>query len=147
MSCRVVLRAALALLVTAAQVTGTAATTGSVQRPDAAIYFCCCVGECSCTGDCCNHAPETDTDDEFPTTRIGEAGPTLEAPRSCGVWRATLQRGPDQGKVIVDDRGGRSTVLPAASRLQQSQNFLLVSLDEGLQPSSARAPPSLSARI
>ena len=135
------------MLVTAAHVTGTAAAGGSVQRPDAAIYFCCCLGECSCTGDCCNHAPETDTDDESPATRIGVAGPTLEAPRSCGVWRATLQRDPDEGKVIVNDRGEWSTALPAAAGLRQFQKFFLVSADEGLQPSSPRAPPSLPARI
>jgi hypothetical protein len=147
MVCRALVRAALALLVMAAQVAVTATATGSVQRPDAAIYFCCCVGECSCTGDCCNHAPENGADDESFPTRIGPAGLALEAPRSCGVWSATLQRGQDQGKVIIDDRGVRSTIPLASTRLRQFQIFLLESVEGGLQPFSPRAPPSLPACI
>ena len=144
---RTIVRASLALLVMAAQVAGTAVATGSTQRPDAAIYYCCCIGECACTGDCCNHAPETGTDNESSAVRVGAVGPTLEAPRSCGVWGATLQRCPDQGKVVVDDRGVRSTAPPPSSLLRQYQDFLFVSLDEGLQPSSPRAPPSLPSRV
>ena len=147
MNCRSLGRAPLALLVIAAQVTGVAATTVQNQRPDTAIYFCCCVGECACTGDCCNHAPDSGAEEESPTLRVGAAGTTLESPRSCGVWRATLQRGPEQGKVIVDDRGTRSTVQLAPSRLQFTQKPLFVSLDGDLQPSSPRAPPSPTARV
>ena len=142
---RAILRVALALLVAAVQVVGAGIATAPTRTPDAGAYFCCCVGECSCTGDCCNHGPAGDDREETSEIRIGAGGPTLEAPKSCGMWRATLQRGPDQGKVIVDNSGPRSAA-PPASRLQKSQKTLFVSSDEGLHPSSPRAPPSLPVR-
>jgi len=147
MNSQAVLRVALSLLVAALQVAGSAIAIGPTQTPDNSIYFCCCIGECSCTGDCCNHGPVEDSDKDAPGIRIGAAGPVLEAPKSCGAWRATLQRGPDQGKVIVDDSRGRTAAPPTSPRLRQFQKTSTVSSEEGLQPSSPRAPPSLSIRI
>ena len=139
---RAALRVALALLVAAVQVVGVGLATAPTSTPDTAAYFCCCVGDCSCTGDCCNHGPAEDDREKASKIRIGAGGPALEAPKSCGVWRATLQRGPDEGKVIVDNGGTRSAAPPAPPRLQKFQNTLFVSSDENLHPSSPRAPPS-----
>ena len=142
---RATLRVALALLVAAVQVAGSGVAAAPTRTPDTGAYFCCCVGECSCTGDCCNHGPADDVGEETPKIRIGAGGPSLEAPKSCGVWRATLQRGPDEGKVIVDNGGTRSAA-PPASQLQKAQRSLFVSSDEDLRPSSPRAPPSPPVR-
>ena len=139
---RATLRVALALLVAAVQVAGSGVATAPTRTPDTGAYFCCCAGECSCTGDCCNHGPADDDREETSGIKIGAGGPALEAPKSCGMWRATLQRGPDQGKVIVDHNGTRSSAPPASPRLQKFQKSLFVSSDEGLHPSSPRAPPS-----
>ena len=142
---RAALRVALALLVAAVQVVGVGLATAPTSTPDTAAYFCCCVGDCSCTGDCCNHGPAEDDREKASKIRIGAGGPALEAPKSCGVWRATLQRGPDEGKVIVDNGGTRSAA-PPASQLQKAQRSLFVSSDEDLRPSSPRAPPSPPVR-
>jgi len=145
MSIRAFLRVALALLVAAVQVAGVGAAAAPTRTPDTGAYFCCCVGKCACTGDCCNHGPAEGSGDSSGT-RIGSRGPALEAPKSCGVWRATMQRGPDQGKVIVDDSGIRSTAPPTNPRFQQFEKTPFVSSDEGLPPSSPRAPPSPPVR-
>ena len=142
---RAILRVTLSLLVTTAQVIGVALATAPTRTPDTGAYFCCCIGECSCTGDCCNHAP-TEVSSDSSTIRIGAPGPALEAPRSCGMWRATLQRGPDHGKVAVDHSRARSLPPPASPRLRRLQEDSFVSSDEGLRPSSPRAPPSPSVR-
>lgn len=141
MSIRATLRVALALLVAAVQVAGNGAAAAPTRTPDTGVYFCCCVGKCACTGDCCNHGP-TEGRGESSNSRIGSRGPALEAPTSCGMWRATMQRGPDQGKVIVDDSGIRSVAPPACPRFQNFQKTPFVASDEGLRPSSPRAPPS-----
>jgi hypothetical protein len=142
---RATLRVALALLVAAVQVAGAGIATAPTRTPDTGAYFCCCVGECSCTGDCCNHGPAEGSEDSS-SLRIGSRGPALEAPKSCGVWRATMQRGPDEGKVIVDNSGTRSAAPPASPRQLQFQKTRFVSSDEGLSPSSPRAPPSPTVR-
>jgi hypothetical protein len=146
MSIRASLRVALALLVAAVQVAGAGIATAPTRTPDRGAYFCCCVGECSCTGDCCNHGPADDDREKASNIRIGAGGPALEAPKSCGMWRATMQRGPDEGKAIVDNSGTRSAAPPASPRPHQFQKTPFVSSDEGLRPSSPRAPPSPTVR-
>ena len=145
MICRTSVRTSLVLLVTAAQVIGTVVAIAPVHRPDSAIYFCCCIGECSCTGDCCNHAPENGAGSETPVHRVGAAGTALDSPRGCGIWRATLQRGPDQDKMTVDDQGNRFSAPSSASRLQRLKVPLVTSLKDVLRLSSPRAPPQPSA--
>jgi hypothetical protein len=143
---RATLRVALALLVAAVQVVGVGVATAPTRTPDTGAYFCCCVGECSCTGDCCNHGPADNDRETASNIRIGAGGPALEAPKSCGMWRATMQRGPDEGKAIVDDSGTRSAAPPTSPRFQQFKKLPFVSSDEGLRPSSPRAPPSPAVR-
>ena len=143
---RATLRVALALLVAAVQVVGVGLATAPTSTPDTAAYFCCCVGECSCTGDCCNHGPAEDDREKASNIRIGAGGPALEAPKSCGMWRVTLQRGSDEWKVIVDDSGTRSAAPPGSRRPQKSQKNPFVSSDEDLRSSSPRAPPSPTVR-
>ena len=145
MSIRATLRVALALLVAVVQVAGAGAAAAPTRTPDTGAYFCCCVGKCACTGDCCNHGPVEGSEDAS-NSRIGSRSPALEAPKSCGVWRATMQRGPDQGKVIVNDNGIRSAAPPTSPRFQQFEKTPFVSSDEGLRPSSPRAPPSPPVR-
>ena len=140
------MRVALSLLVAVVQVAGTVAAIPSANSPVTGLYFCCCIGECSCTGDCCNHEPTPGGDSQLPVLRIGVAGPTIEAPKSCGVWRATLQRGPDNGKVIASNTRARSPIPPSSPVLGSVDKKRLVSIDEGLQPCSPRAPPSTQIR-
>ena len=142
---RATLRVALALLVAAVQVAGAGIATAPTRTPDTGAYFCCCVGECSCTGDCCNHGPAGNDREKASNIRIGAGGPALEAPKNCGMWRVTLQRASDEGKVIADNSGTRSAA-PPASQLQKAQRSLFVSSDEDLRPSSPRAPPSPPVR-
>jgi len=143
---RATLRVALALLVAAVQVAGAGIATAPTRTPDTGAYFCCCVGECSCTGDCCNHGPAGNDREKASNIRIGAGGPALEAPKNCGMWRVTLQRASDEGKVIADNSGTRSAAPPASPRPHQFQKTRFVSSDEGLGPSSPRAPPSPTVR-
>jgi hypothetical protein len=52
---------------------------------------CCCIGECHCTGDCCNHGPGADRRDPRPSLR-GGTEPGIGSSRSCGAMTAPTTR-------------------------------------------------------
>ena len=143
---RATLHSALALLIAAAQLVAVRGVPNPSGSASSAMYFCCCVGECHCTADCCNHAPTAAADDDSPRVRIGAGSPTIGAPRGCGVSQGTLQRSPQQGKLLAAD-------VRRGLRLGSEESFripLPLSVtradDNHLRPSSPRAPPSSSPR-
>ncbi len=143
---RATLHSALALLIAAAQLVAARSVPSPSVSASAAVYFCCCVGECHCTADCCNHAPTAAADDDSPRVRIGAGSPTIGAPRGCGVSQGTLQRSPQQGKLLAAD-------VRRGLRLGSEESFripLPLSVtradDNHLRPSSPRAPPTSSPR-
>jgi hypothetical protein len=139
---RASLHSALVLLIAAAQLVAARGAPSPGGNASNARYFCCCVGECHCTADCCNHAPTAAADHESSRIRVGAGSPIMEAPRQCGVWQGTLQRSPQQGKLLLADiRGG--------ARLGSEESFRIplplavtASDDRHLRPSSPRAPPT-----
>jgi hypothetical protein len=139
---RAVFRVMLALLVVAVQVAGSTMAAGTAPTPDQGIYFCCCIGECACTADCCHHPPSDGEGGPSPPIRLQLATPVLESPTNCGVWRATLQRGPDQGKVIVNGTGERAEPAPPTCRTQLHRETPFVPSEGILHHCSPRAPPA-----
>ena len=143
---RASLHSALVLLIAAAQLVAVRGVPSPSVSASAAVYFCCCVGECHCTADCCNHAPTAAADDDSPRVRIGAGSPTIGAPRGCGVSQGTLQRSPQQGKLLAAD-------VRRGLRLGSEESFripLPLSVtradDNHLRPSSPRAPPTSAPR-
>ena len=146
MKLRALLRVVLSLLIAVVQLAGMAIATPSTNSPEKSVYFCCCVGVCSCTSDCCNHEPTVGGNRESPVTRIGAAGSVLEAPKSCGVWRATLLRGHSPLKVVAANDSARFAAPPIFRLLGSIEKTPLVPINKGLQPCSPRAPPSTRVR-
>jgi hypothetical protein len=138
---RTTLHTALCLLIASVQLTAAVGAPGAQQASTGEEYYCCCIGECHCTADCCNHAPAERGDDASSKVRMGAGGPVLEAPRSCGQAPGTLQRSPQENKFLaVDHRGG--------SRFDIEEDFasakhpvISTSDDKHIRPSSPRAPP------
>jgi hypothetical protein len=117
-----------------------------VAAPTAAggEYFCCCIGECHCTADCCNHAPAELPNNETTRVRIGAGGLALEAPRSCGTTQGTLQRPNNQNTTFtVDHRKGPRLLIDDCSARQESAE--IPAFESHYFPQSNPRAPPLSA--
>ena len=136
------IRAALVILIAGIQLVSVPGPLGGSDRTSAAFY-CCCTGECHCTSDCCNHAPETTDNDDTGTISVnpGTALPAWQGGEHCGIWNNALQTVTQSTKPMVVQ--SRVDVLPP-------QRVRLVS--RGAQPHvpsddsvlwcfSPRAPP------
>ena len=119
----------------------TAAASPAVNSADA-MYFCCCLGECSCTGDCCNHEPETGTHDDLGSLRVGMATPALQSQKNCGVWLGTPYRSPEQPSDARADAPKWPTAGPDQTGPQSFQALLIPSIECFLRAFSPRGPPS-----
>jgi hypothetical protein len=143
---RPALHSALVLLIAAAQLVAVTGMPSPGQGASGAKYFCCCVGECHCTADCCNHAPTAAADNDSPRARIGRGSPIIEAPRQCSVLQATVQRSPQQGKLLPADlRGGPRLGAEESFRIPPTL-AVATSDDTHLRASSPRAPPGFLPR-
>lgn len=141
MATRPRIAALLTLLIAAVQLAGVPATPGAGRGPESARYFCCCAGECHCTADCCNHAPDPPEPGTSPGPKLTPDTPVLEAPRSCGMWTGTLTRGPEAPKALGAAAQRRTSVLPQASFRRRSEPGPADSSLPANGPSSPRAPP------
>jgi hypothetical protein len=116
---RTAIRAALAIMVVSGQMV--ALPSPGRAASDSQVFYCCCTGECHCTGDCCNHGPEptTDDDDRSPTVNSGTALPAWQGGQHCGVWQSALQTIPQPSKSALA-AGRTASAAPAGSgrRLQ-----------------------------
>ena len=141
------IRAALAILIASTQLVSVPGPLGGSDRTSGAFY-CCCTGECHCTGDCCNHAPDTTDNDDSGTLSVspGTALPAWQGGEHCGIWHNALQTITQSTKPVVVQ--SRVDVLPpqgvrVVSRGAQPH---VPSDDSVLWCFSPRAPPlSLAA--
>ncbi|HSN57186.1 MAG TPA: hypothetical protein VLT32_21135 [Candidatus Sulfomarinibacteraceae bacterium] len=140
MTIRPRLTAALALLVAVMQLAAVGTVPEGGRARESARYFCCCAGECHCTADCCNHAPES-SDRTPPGPRLGPDTPVLEAPRSCGTWTATVIRGPETQKALVTTAQQGASVPPDPSQRRLLDRGWTRTTQPAAGPSSPRAPP------
>ncbi len=138
---RAKMTAAISLLIAIVQFAGVGGVSISSGGPTSAEYYCCCPGECHCTADCCNHAP-IDADTGTPAgPRISTGSPTLEAPRSCGVWTGTLNRSPNSPKALPAAERDRAAGRPERSFRRLPDLAPFVSSRATLRASAPRAPP------
>ena len=142
MSIRASSRILLTLLVMTAHLMGVTASAAPVINSTDAVYFCCCLGECSCTGDCCNHGPELDSNDDLGGVRVGPATPALQSPKNCGVWLATAQRSPEQPSDARTDAPQWPLAGPDQTGPRDSAPPLIPSNESFLRDLSPRAPPT-----
>ena len=142
---RAMTRFALALLIAVLQGFVGGGVSNPSQGASAATYSCCCVGECHCTGDCCNHGPVSTGRSQKAPVRVGADTPVLQAPTQCGIWQGTLQRAPEQSKALLTDSRGKALVTPNRPRMRLSLRTVIRSLENCLRPSSPRAPPAHAA--
>ena len=138
---RKALHTALCLVIAATQLTAAAGVPVDRTAGTGGEYFCCCIGECHCTADCCNHAPPELPDNESTRVRIGAGGLVLEAPRSCGTAQGTLQRPHQQDKILaVDLRRGTRLQVDESFASPESAEIPVFESDYSVQ-SNPRAPP------
>lgn len=123
------------------QLAAVGAVSDGGRARESARYFCCCAGECHCTADCCNHAPESSPDRTPPGPRLGPDTPVLEAPRSCGTWTATVIRGPETQKALVTTAQQGASVPPDPSQRRLLDRGWTRTTQPAAGPSSPRAPP------
>jgi hypothetical protein len=146
MRLRAFLHAGLSLLIASVQLTAAAGAPGVRPADTGNQYYCCCIGECHCTADCCNHPPANREDESSPAVRIGAGGPVLEAPRSCGTTQGTLQRPPQEHKNLATDlRRDSRLEIDSESSLPESPAILVLD-DATPGPASPRGPPASRAR-
>ena len=141
MATRPRIAALLTLLIAAVQLAGVPATPGAGRGPESARYFCCCAGECHCTADCCNHAPDAPQPGTSPGPKLTPDTPVLEAPRSCGMWTATVTRGPETQKALATTVQQCASAPPDPSRRRPSDRGWTRAAQPATGPSSPRAPP------
>ncbi len=132
---------ALSLLIAIVQFAGVGAVSISSGGPTSAAYYCCCVGECHCTSDCCNHAPVGAETNSSAAPRIGAGSPILEAPRSCGIWTGTLNRSPNSPKALPAAERGQAAMRPELSFRRLPDSGPSVFSRATLRASAPRAPP------
>ena len=123
------------------QLAAVGAAPNDGRARESARYFCCCAGECHCTADCCNHAPESAESASVRGPRLEPGTPVLEAPRSCGTWTATVTRGPETQKALVTTAQQRASVPPDPSQRRPSDGGWTRATQPATGPSSPRAPP------
>lgn len=138
---RAKMTAALSLLIAIVQFAGLGAVSISTVGPASAEYYCCCLGECHCTADCCNHAPAEADEIVSDGPRIGAGSPILEAPKSCGIWTGTLNRSPNSPKALPAAERDQATRRPARSLRRMLASGPTVSSQETLRALAPRAPP------
>jgi hypothetical protein len=142
MNKQAIFRTLLVLTIVTAHVAGaTAAVTPSAQSTDA-IYFCCCLGECSCTADCCNHDPGIDVRNDLGYDRVGPATPALQSQKNCGIWLATPQRSPEQPSAAWSDAPQWLLLGPDQTDTRNTTANLVPSNEGCLRDFSPRAPPA-----
>ena len=139
-------RFALSLLIAAVQIAGVQGSPSPAQGSSTATYSCCCIGECHCTGDCCNHGPVATERDKAPSVRVGAGAPAWQAPNQCGVWQGTLQRPPGEAKILLADSRGVPLASPDRSHLRPPSFAVVTSTASYLRASSPRAPPAIPTR-
>jgi hypothetical protein len=146
MKFRAVSHAGLSLLVALVQLTAATGMPGAQPADTGAEYFCCCIGECHCTADCCNHAP-SESSVEFPgTVRMGGGGQVLEAPRSCGLTQGTLQRPSQEHKSLAFDLRSGSRLEIDSKRFRLESPTIPAFNDATPGPASPRGPPTHPSR-
>lgn len=135
------LRATLALLIVSSQLMVVPGPTGGGDRTSGAFY-CCCAGECHCTSDCCNHAPDTADDDSADVSvSPGTALPAWQGGEHCGIWQNALQTITHSTKPMVVR--SRLDVLPPRGLrvVSRGAQVHVPSDDSVLWCFSPRAPP------
>jgi len=138
---RAKMTAALSLLIAIMQFAGLGAVSISSADPASAEYYCCCLGECHCTADCCNHAPVEADESMSDGPRIGAGSPILEAPKSCGIWTGTLNRSPNSPKALPAAERDQAARRPERSVRRLRASGPTVSGQETLRALAPRAPP------
>lgn len=136
-------RTVLVMLLVSLHLGGFSASAPTTRSPAAASYSCCCVGECHCTGDCCNHPPTTAGNGSETSVRRANGEPRWRSPRSCGGWQVTVTRGPGQ---LEPMDAARCSWTPQAATTDQSLTHQALDLrsDSALRASTPpRAPPIL----
>ncbi len=94
------LRFGLALLLLIGQLVGVRAAIGASQTTATRTYSCCCVGECHCTADCCNHPPDRASDSSVPSLSKAGEWPILQSTNSCGAWQGIFNRASERSKLF-----------------------------------------------
>jgi hypothetical protein len=128
-------------MLVAAQLLAVRGAVNAGQSTAGKRYSCCCVGECHCTGDCCNHPPDGSRTESGPDLRAAAGWPAVASPRSCGLWYGVLNA-PSPG-VNLDRPASFGLTRPAASpaRLSPSIHWVTASTRGILRQSAPRAPP------
>lgn len=137
------LRVVLVVLLVSLHLGGFSAAAPRTRSTAADSYSCCCVGECHCTGDCCNHPPTTAGNGSETSVRRANGEPRWRSPRSCGGWQVTVTRGPGQLEAI-DAATWSSAPQAAATDSRLTREAPDVRSDGALRASTPpRAPPVL----
>ena len=136
------LRVVLAAMLVALHLGGFGAAAPPERASGTVTYFCCCAGECHCTGDCCNHPPEPGVGSRRLSLGPGDATARWESPRTCGGMQVVLTPGPRQhDPALPSVRGPRHAVAgPVGSHRSEAPE---ARSDDALRAAGPpRAPPA-----
>ena len=143
---RITSRFALSLLIAAVHLAGVSSAPGGSRSPSTSAYRCCCIGECHCTGDCCNHAPGVSGANKRVAVRLRTATPAVNGSKRCGVWQCTLQRAPEKSKAKLAGSPNEFAALPDPCKAPSPTVAVVTSSDRLDHHASPRAPPENATR-
>lgn len=136
-------RTTLVVLVAMGHLAGFQGAPRSAEGVPASTYYCCCAGECHCTGDCCHHGPTRSADPRPPIMRKGAGVPAWQSHQRCGAAAATLQRPPSHSKFVLATDQGHLLGAPKGQRSSALVVDIIPSSTASLSRSSPRAPPAV----
>jgi hypothetical protein len=139
---RITSRFALSLLLAAVHLAGASSAPGGSRNPSSSAYRCCCIGECHCTGDCCNHAPGVSGANKRVAVHLRTATPAMHGSKRCGAYECTLQRAPEKSKAKLTGSPIEFLVPPNPFCGPSTSVAAVTSSDRLHHHSAPRAPPA-----